>query len=179
MHRDAIDERDLELLHALQIAPRVSWTDAARILGASRATLAERWQRLCAAGLAWVTAHPGGSYRNVTLALVEVDCVPGARARVVEAVCRDPRAVTVEESTRGRDLLLTVVTADLAGLTGFLLDELETLDGVARQRSYVATTVHRHGSHWRLDALSPDQQAAFERVAVRPVEAVTPPRCWP
>lgn len=182
MHSADIDERDLELLHGLQIAPRVSWTDAAQILGASRATLAERWQRLRSAGLAWVTAHPGGSYRNVTLALVEVDCLPGARAHVVEAVCRDPRAVTVEESTRGRDLLLTVITADLAGLTRFLLDDLETLDGVARQRSYLATAVHRHGSHWRLDALEPAQRAAFERAArvVRPPGTVTPPRnAWP
>lgn len=181
MHID-INERDLELLHALQIAPRVSWTDAGRVLGTTRATLAARWQRLRSAGLAWVTAHPGGSYRNVTLALVEVDCLPGARAHVVEAVCRDPRAVTVEESTRGRDLLLTVIAADLADLTAFLLDDLETLPGVARQRSYVATAVHRHGSHWRLDALSPAQQSEFERLAARMHrgDQVAPPHdAWP
>lgn len=182
MHTDGIDERDLELLHALQIEPRVSWSDAARILGSSRATLVERWNRLRSAGLAWVTAHPGGSYRNVTLALVEVDCLPGARAQVVEAVCRDPRAVTVEESTRGRDLLLTVITADLPSLTTFLLEDLEALPGVARQRSYLATTVHRHGSHWRLDALAPAQQVGLQRTSrVAPAaEALTPPRhAWP
>jgi len=182
MGSDKIEEGDLELLHALQIAPRVSWAEAARILGTSRATLAARWQRLRADGLAWVTAHPGGSYRNVTLALVEADCLPGARAQVVEGICRDPRVVTVEESTRGRDLLLTVITADLAGLTALLLDDLETLPGVARQRSYLATTVHRHGSHWRLDALSPAQQAAFERIA-RAASAASPAspsrNAWP
>ena len=182
MYIDDIDERDLELLHALQIAPRVGWSDAGRILGANRATLAERWHRLRSAGLAWVTAHPGGSYRSVTLALVEVDCLPGARARVVEAVCGDPRVVTVEESTRGRDMLLTVITADLAGMTAFLLDDLETLEGVARERSYIATAVHRHGTHWRLNALTPAQQSAFERLAGprRPTDRIAPPRdAWP
>lgn len=162
-----LEEADLALLHGLQIAPRVPWAEAARILGASAASLAARWARLRDAGLAWVTAHPGGSYRHVTLAMVEVDCLPGARADVLAAVCADPRAVTVEESTRGRDLLLTVITVDLPALTRFVLDDLETLPGVERQRTYVATAVHRHGSHWRLDALDPGQVAAFERTARR------------
>jgi DNA-binding Lrp family transcriptional regulator len=179
---DAIDEPDLALLHALQITPRVSWAEAARVLGSNPATLAARWNRLRERGLAWVTAYPGGSYRQVTLALVEVDCLPGARKSVVEAVCRDPRAVTVEESTRGRDLLLTVITPDLAALTAFVLDDLEALPGVERQRTYVATAVHRHGTHWRLDALDPAQVSALEAEQARatPAERATPPaRAWP
>ena len=177
-----LDERDLRLLHGLQIAPRVSWTDAARILGANRAALAARWDRLRSAGLAWVSAQPGGGYQDVTLALVEVDCLPGARSDVVRAVCRDPRVATVEESTRGRDLLLTVITHDLPALTEFLLDDLELIPGVERQRSHVATRVHRHGSHWRLDALEPAQEAEFERIArnaATPVTGAPPPDSRP
>jgi DNA-binding Lrp family transcriptional regulator len=162
---DDLDERDLQLLHGLQIAPRASWTDVAAILGTTRATPVGRWERMRSAGLAWVSAQPGNAYRDVTLALVEVDCLPGMRPSVVRALCEDARVVTVEESTRGRDLLLTVITHGLPALTAFLLDGLECLPGVARQRSYVATAVHRHGSHWRLDALSPAQEAAFEKLA--------------
>ncbi len=177
-----LDERDLRLLHGLQIAPRIPWAEAARILGTTAAGEAARWARLRRHGLAWITAHPGGSYRRVTLALVEVDCLPGARRAVVDAVCADPRAVTVEESTRGRDLLLTVITENLAALTAFVLDDLETLPGVARQRTHVATAVHRHGSHWRLDALGPAEEAAFEAAARRDTAAVPPPpprHAWP
>jgi DNA-binding Lrp family transcriptional regulator len=164
-----LSERDRELLHALQVAPRVSWAEAARILDSTPAALARRWARLRERGLAWVTAHPGGTYRGLTLAMVEVDCLPGRRADVVRAVCADPRAVTVEESTRGRDLMLTVITPDLLSLTRFVLDELERLPGVERQRTYLATTVHRHGTHWRIDALTPAQVRALEQVArVRP-----------
>ncbi len=181
MHPETINERDLELLHGLQIAPRVSWAEAARILGSTAATLSARWAGLQSAGLAWVTAHPGGSYRHVTLALVEVDCLPRARAEVVAAVCQDPRVVTVEGSTRGRDLLLTVIARDLSDLGTLVLDELETLPGVARQRTLVATAVHRDGSDWRLDTLTPAQQAAFEQAArTTTVPGAAPPaHAWP
>lgn len=177
----ALDEKELRLLHGLQVAPRIPWAEAARILGTTAAGEAARWARLRERGLAWITAHPGGSYRRVTLALVEVDCLPGARRAVVDAACADPRAVTVEESTRGRDLLLTVITEDLAALTRYVLDDLETLPGVARQRTFVATAVHRHGSHWRLDALSPVEESAFQAAAREParVPAAPPRDAWP
>jgi DNA-binding Lrp family transcriptional regulator len=177
----ALDEKELRLLHGLQVAPRIPWAEAARILGTTAAGEAARWAGLRERGLAWITAHPGGSYRRVTLALVEVDCLPGARRAVVDAVCADPRAVTVEESTRGRDLLLTVITEDLAALTRYVLDDLETLPGVARQRTFVATAVHRHGSHWRLDALGPVEESAFQAAARESARVPpTPPRdAWP
>ncbi|MDQ0381379.1 Lrp/AsnC family transcriptional regulator [Amycolatopsis thermophila] len=170
-------ELDLELLHGLQIAPRISWAEAARILGSTPATLAARWARLRREGLAWVTAHRGGGYPPPVLALVEVDCLPGARAEVVRAMCADRRAVTVEESTRGRDLLVTTLTRDLDGLTEFVLDDLGSLPGVERQRTSVITTLHRHGGDWRLGALDRWQEAAFEAAAkaMRPARGVTPP----
>lgn len=177
-----LTEDDLALLHVLQIAPRIPWVEAARVLGAGAATLAARWERLTSQGLAWVTAYPGGSYRRVTLALVELDCLPGARAGVVAAVCRDPRVVTVEESTRGRDVLLTVITAGLPELTALVLDDLEAVPGVARQRTLVATAVHRHGTHWRLDALAPAQIRAVEGWVARsaPAAPARPPAtAWP
>lgn len=181
VHEATLDELDLQLLHGLQVAPRVSWSDAARILGSTPATLASRWHRLRSQGLAWVTAHPGGNYRHVTLALVEVDCQPGARAEVIEALCADPLVVTVEESTRGRDLLLTVITPGLGLLSSFLLDGLEALPGIARHRCSVATAVHRHGSDWRLDALDPSQEQAFRAGTRRsPASAGPPPAgSWP
>jgi DNA-binding Lrp family transcriptional regulator len=146
------------------------------------AALSARWQRLRSAGLAWVTAHPGGTFGHVVVALVEVDCVPGARAEVVRVLCRDARVVTVEESTRGRDLLLTVMTRDLRALTAFALDDLPCIPGVDRQRTYLTTAVHRDGSKWRLDALDPERQAAFAAASqvTNSAQGVTPPpNAWP
>jgi DNA-binding Lrp family transcriptional regulator len=176
VHPGAVTELDLELLHGLQIAPRISWVDAARILRTTPATLAARWARLRREGLAWITAHRGGSPPPV-LALVEVDCVPGTRAEVARALCADRRAVTVEESTRGRDLLVTALTRDLAGLTAFVLDDLSAQPGVQRQRTSVVTTLHRHGGDWRLGALDRWQESAFEAAAaeMRPTRRMRPP----
>lgn len=181
MHTELLTEQDLELLHGLQIAPRVSWAEAARILGSTPETLAARWARLHSEGLAWITAHPGGDYRQVVFALVEIDCLPGGRADAVRAVCADRRVVTVEESTRGRDLVLTVITHDLADLTRLVLDELPRMPGVERQRTYPMTAMHGDGSAWRFDALSPAQELAFENAAraTRPARAVTPVHAGP
>ncbi|MET9761972.1 winged helix-turn-helix transcriptional regulator [Streptomyces sp. NPDC006372] len=170
-----VSERDLELLHGLQIAPRVSWAEAGRILGSAPAALAERWERLHSAGLVWITAHRSGSHRGMVFALVEVDCVPRRRADVVRALCADRRVATVEESTRGRDLLLTVLTRDLADLTRLVLDDMPAIPGLERQRTAVCTAVHRDGSNWRLDALNRYQAQAFAAAAIRPVPGVTPP----
>lgn len=173
-----LNEEDRRLLHALQIAPRVSWVDAARILRRSPATLATRWERLTSAGYAWVAAYPGGLYRDITMALVEVDSRPGQREPLVAAVCADPRAITVEESTRGRDLLLTVMTRDLEGLSRFVLDDLTTMPGFERQRTYLVTAVHRDGSHWRLDALEPQEVTTLQALeaATRYNPQIRPPQ---
>ncbi|HET7303398.1 MAG TPA: Lrp/AsnC family transcriptional regulator [Segeticoccus sp.] len=159
-------EQDLAIIHALQIAPRMSWAEAARVLGGTPQALATRWRRLRDEGLAWVTVHPAGTGGEV-IAMVEIDCLPGWRVRVARALCADPRVASVEEAARGCDLLLTVIAEDLTALSGFVLDDLRAVEGVANQRSFLATSVHRQGSSWRLRALDGPQQAALEAVALR------------
>jgi DNA-binding Lrp family transcriptional regulator len=171
----ALEEADLALIHALQITPRAGWADIAPVLGSSPATLAARWARLRGEGLAWVTAYPGVTFPEVTVALVEIDCTPGARPAVVGHLCQDPRALTVEESARGRDLLLTVMVPDLRALTRFVLDDLPAVDGIAAQRTYLATEVHFEGSRWRLDALDPHQAAALHALRTSAAPSGTPP----
>jgi DNA-binding Lrp family transcriptional regulator len=171
---DLLDELDLSLVNALQIVPRISWSEAGRVLGVGPQALAARWDRLRTAGLAWVAVHPGGTYRHQATALVEVDCRAGAHRDVVEALCADPRVVTVEESTQGYDLLLTVMTTDIAQMSRFVVDDLGAMAGVAGRRTYLATAVHRDGSGWRLDALSRAQVRSLENIARRS-HAATPP----
>lgn len=177
-----LDERDLELLHGLQIAPRAGWAEAARILGSTPATLAAHWERLRSAGTAWIAAYPGDGAAELLVSFVELDCVPGTKQYVLPALCRDPRVISIEESARGRDLLLTVMTADMPTLTRFLLDELAHWDGVAAQRTYFVKQVHVQGNAWRLGALDQRQSAAFESLARarEPAHRRTAPRsAWP
>lgn len=182
---DVLDEEDLALLHGLQIAPRVSWSAAAAILGSSPATLAARWSRLRDQGLAWVTAHPSGRSAGVVVALVEVDCWPGSRADVVRTLCADTRVATVEESARDRDLLLTVMAPGLPEMTRFVLDDLARVPGVEHTRTHLTTAIHSQGSSWRLDALDRQRRLEFERIAAKPTGVgsrtggLPPATAWP
>ncbi len=162
-----LDEQDLSLLHALQIAPRVSWADAARVLGSTATTLAARWERLRCSGTAWVTAHTGGKLSTVTLAFVELDVAPQRRGEVIGSLCRDPRAASINETASGREMILTVLTPDHDSLTRFVLDELPRIPGVQRIDTHLATKVHAEGSHWRLDALDPAQRSELHAASRR------------
>jgi DNA-binding Lrp family transcriptional regulator len=177
-----LGEADLALIHALQVAPRVSWAQAAPVLGASPTALAERWARLRNSGLAWITAQVNPSRADLTVAFVEVDCLPEARSDVVRRLCQDPRAVTVEEAARGRDLQVTVFVRDLPALTRFVLDDLPRVPGVRQTRSRLATGLHVEASRWRLDVLEPAQVRALAALAgqYRGEPGGTPPRDpWP
>lgn len=175
-----LDEPDLQLVNALQIAPRASWATLSRVLGVGAQTLAARWERLSTSGAAWVATHPGGRYHDIVTALIELDCVPGAQAGVVAALCADPRVVTVEESAQEHDLLLTVMTADLPEMTSFVLDQLTSMEGVSQRRVHLATSVFHDGSHWHLHALSREQLERLARLP-RPTQATTrpPANSWP
>lgn len=180
MQQPALDEDDLELVHTLQIAPRISWAAAGRVLRRSPATLLSRWQRLRAEGLAWVTVHPGGDLREHTVAFVDVDCGPGERSAVAQRLCQDPRVVSVDETAAGRDLLLTVIVRGLDELTRLVLDDLTAMPGVLRQHTSVVTELHRQASRWRLDALNAAQRSVLEAEA-QPAggDGSMPREAWP
>lgn len=161
-----VDEVDLALMHALQIAPRAPWTLVGQVLGINPVTAARGWQRLTDQQLAWVTCYPGqGLATRHVVAFVEADCEPAARHRLVETLVRDPRVATVEVIASGRDLFLTMFIADLRALSRFLLDELSVLPGVRGTRTQLGTGIYAHGAGWRLDALNADQTERISRAA--------------
>ncbi|MFJ8996197.1 Lrp/AsnC family transcriptional regulator [Streptomyces sp. NPDC102279] len=153
-----VDETDLMLLNALQIAPRASWTSLGQTLGLNPTTLARRWERLGAHGDAWISAYlsPTGSGG----ALVEVDCDANTAHSAAETLARDPRIATVEETSGARDLLLNVSTSSISALSDCLRGVQQAV-GVRSVRSHVVTTVVTEASTWRLDALEPGQQLAL------------------
>lgn len=158
MHSEFLSEQDLALINALQIAPRAAWKDLAPILGGTPASVAGRWHRIAREGSAWITAYPAMKPRNVLLCYIELDCEPGTKQEIMARLFDEPRVVTVEESARGRDLLLTVMCRDLNGVTKFALDDLPAIPGVLRPRMHFVTKLHSEGNAWRLDSLDADQR---------------------
>jgi DNA-binding Lrp family transcriptional regulator len=171
------DETDLALIHALQIAPRSSWTLIGRVLGISATTASRRWDRLVGDGLAWVTCLPGPAlWAQHVLAFVDVDCEPAALPRVVEALTNDPRVATVEVTTGTSDLMLTVFAADLPILSHLVINRIGCLEGVRGVRTRLGTGVYAQGAGWRLDALTSEQQSRLGRAAPPPRATIATPQ---
>ena len=160
-----ISEEDLQLINALQIAPRISWSDAAGILGVHATTLAARWERLKASGAAWSTAHLMGDPKQMCLALVDVDCQMSSRAAVTAALAAIPEVVTVEEAASNRDLMLTVITPTLAQFSDIVLEQLKEIPGLTKYQTALCTRLHSGGYAWRLNVLDKSQMAALQALA--------------
>ena len=160
-----LSEEDLALIHALQIAPRVSWADAAEILGVHATTLAARWERLRAGGASWITAHLIGDPKQMCLAFVAVDCEMNRRDDVTARLAAMPEIVTVEEAASNRDLMLTVITGSLEEFSTNVVSRLKDIDGLLKYQTSLCTRLHAGGDSWRLNVLSRAQQASFRGLA--------------
>ncbi|OEU96962.1 hypothetical protein AN216_18145 [Streptomyces oceani] len=171
-----MDETDLAIANALQIAPRAPWATVGEALGLSAVTVARRWHRVSSSGLAWVTATGSPElWRLLCNAFVDVDCRPAEREAVALTLARDPRTKSVMEVAGGRDLHLNVVTLDLPALSRFVLDRVSSLPGVTRVNTQVTTRIQVAGSDWRLDALSRDQRRLLRAASTRTPPAGTVP----
>jgi DNA-binding Lrp family transcriptional regulator len=164
-----LDEDDLQLINALQIAPRLPWTQIGEVLGRHPTSLADRWQKLRSTGAAWVTAHPIGAPEQMSLSFHDVQCDPARRREVIAAVCRIPDVVTVEECFRNRDMMLTVITPTPAWLGESVYPQLDRIPGVIRYETSFCTKLHSGGYAWRLKSLSASQQASLAELAGAPV----------
>ncbi|MFF8846282.1 Lrp/AsnC family transcriptional regulator [Streptomyces sp. NPDC015127] len=152
------DEAELELLNALQIHPRASWSLLGEVLQADPATVARRWARLENSGRAWIAVVPGFVEPAEALcAFIEVECEAGAAHGVAERLVTDPRVGSVEHMTGSFDLLLTVIVRDLAALSAYVLTVLGRIDGVRSTSAHVATALHTEGSQWQVRALGAAQ----------------------
>lgn len=167
---------DLELVHALQIAPRASWTQLGSALGRHPTTLAARWDRLRGDGHAWVTGHLGTSALQGCMAFIGVECQPGRRTEVLERLCAVPEISTVEEAARAWDVRLTVLARDWQQLSRDVLPLVRAEPTILRTHVTVATQLKAMGNNWRLDILSPEQH---RRVAAVHPEVVRPPGATP
>ncbi|CAM5626368.1 Lrp/AsnC family transcriptional regulator [Streptomyces tanashiensis] len=170
-----LDELDLSLVNTLQIDPRAPWSRIGRALDLDPVTVARRWSRLTETGVAWITAQPGrAQISQGCLAFVEVDCQAGRALEVANTLAQWPHVLTVEHTSGGRDLLLTVSTPTLPALSGYLLERLGALPGISATRTQLGTHVFTHATDWRLRALDPRQRAHI--TAERPTRSPSTPQ---
>ncbi|MDI2124985.1 Lrp/AsnC family transcriptional regulator [Yinghuangia seranimata] len=155
-----LSEADLALVHALQVRPRASWTDLARVLDVDPVTVARRYGRLADRGEVWVGASPGPRlFDQLCVAYVEIDCTAGSAAGVAAVLGRHPQAVTIERPADTHRLLVTVATGDVAAMSRYTLDVLSAVPDVAAVRSSIVSHMFTEGGRWRIDALDAGQRS--------------------
>ncbi|WP_030930049.1 Lrp/AsnC family transcriptional regulator [Streptomyces sp. NRRL S-646] len=149
---ERLDEFDLRVINALQVAPRAPWSALARGVGADPGTVARRWERLRERGLAWTAVYPGLA-SGAPGAFVDLVCEPGRLDDVVRVLADDPECVSLDITSGERNLMLSVRAIDERSLTSYALDRVGELPGVLSSRVHLAVGSTAEGGMWRLRAL--------------------------
>ena len=155
-----LSEEDLTLIHALQLRPRASWTVLGSALGVDPVTVARRWSRLVGRGEAWILGSPGPQlFEHICVAFVEIECAVGSANAVAQALSGHAHALTLERPAGSHDLLATVATRDLDGMSRYTLDILPAIPGVTALRTRIVTHMFTEGGSWRIASLDSSQRA--------------------
>jgi DNA-binding Lrp family transcriptional regulator len=172
MRQDSVDELDLALINALQIAPRASWQAVGGALGIDPVTAARRWSRLSEAGLAWVTCVAGPqAHGEFCMAYIEVACAPGRVPEVANVLAGHEEVRYLHRLAAQYELLVVIAVASPGDVADYLSGRLGRTDGVAGYRAQLRTIGYREPSAWRLHHLTPAQRTMLEaaaRPAARP-----------
>ena len=160
---DVIRESDLELVDALQVNPRASWSAIGAVLGVSALAAARRWRTLEERGIAWSGAVMGPAlFRG---AFVELSCRPATSEDVVRQLAAMPDVLTVGRTTGDFDVYAITAAPSASALRASLWSGIDRLD-VVRKRVHVYTRVHG-GPDWRLTVLSRDQSEQIRETVPR------------
>ncbi|NDL57865.1 Lrp/AsnC family transcriptional regulator [Phytoactinopolyspora mesophila] len=162
---NVLDELDLEIVNALQLAPRARWADLAPILGADPTTLARRWQRLTDDGIARITVVPRrGTVSQQSVAYVELRCANGAIPKVTARLAADPDVLTIHH-TAGFAQLMIVLTAG-PRLPDYLLNRIGPISGVLDYAVHIITDLPFETDRWHIRALTADQHNRLRALGV-------------
>ncbi|GAA1919727.1 Lrp/AsnC family transcriptional regulator [Arthrobacter gandavensis] len=160
-----LDEDDLLLINALQIGPRLPWTAIGAVLDRHPTSLALRWEKLAAAGAAWITSHPVGDPEQMSLSFHDVQCDPAQRRSVVQALADMPDVFSIDECHRNRDMMLTVITPTPAWLAESVYPLFDRIPGLTRYETSFCTQLHHGADSWQLGALNAAQRKKLSQLA--------------
>jgi DNA-binding Lrp family transcriptional regulator len=159
MQDRSLKDADLRLVDALQIWPRAPWSAVASVLDEDPVTIARRWARISEGGLAWVVVQPPTS-PDSRGGLVEVECVAGSIAEVVEELAADPECVSIEVCSGARDLMLTITCPSARAFNDYLIGRVSAVLQIRAVRAHPVIRMLAGGSRWRLRHLDAEQAAA-------------------
>lgn len=164
-----IAESDLEIVNALQLNPRASWTELASVLDMDSTTIARRWRRLVADGHAWVNAVAIG--RAHIFGYLMISSTQDSVAEVGERLRQLSCAYLLARTEGEFEYFVGVVAADQKSLDALVCEHLAADPGILSIRSRVGVKVYRDGFSWEPGALGQAGRAQLTPASTKAAEA--------
>jgi DNA-binding Lrp family transcriptional regulator len=156
---DTLEGGDLDLVAALQIAPRAGVRVLADVLGVSTGTISRRMGRLREQhGMRVVGQVPWWVAGDATPHHVWISTDPGRTDAVAAAVAELDEAQFVSTTTGRADVYCILHPARRAAAAALLTATLPSITGVAHTHSELGLHRYQSGSNWRLDRLGDDRE---------------------
>ncbi|WP_197321115.1 Lrp/AsnC family transcriptional regulator [Saccharomonospora sp. NB11] len=158
---ESLDAEDLDLVAALQVAPRAPLSRLSEVLGWSSSTVSRRLARLESARLLrvigqldWPITGRGNPWH------VWVDTAPGESDKVASALAELPQTQFVATTTGRADVFCTMQPGHDDDLPA-LLDRVPSLDGVRSTHTELVLRGVTKADSWRLPRLTDEQVSAL------------------
>lgn len=173
----ALDDDDLDLVAALQHAPRAPLSLLAEVLGVSASTAGRRLARLesdrllrVIGQLDWSVSGEGHPWH------VWVTAEPGRATEVARRLADLPETSHVAVTAGQADVYCSVQPARRDHTTELLTRTVPAIPGVRSARSELVLSATTKSDSWRLPRLDPDQVQQLTRHAAQDEPVSGPPR---
>lgn len=172
---DALDDADLDLVAALQVAPRAPLSALADVLGSSASTVGRRLARLADERLLrvigqveWPMLAEGNPMH------IWVATVPGQARQVAGRLAELPEIPFVATTTGRTDVYCSLHATRRAGARELLMNRIPSVPGVRSAHTELVLRASAKSDSWRLRRLGDDQLRALREVADPLDEAAEP-----
>jgi len=163
-----IGEFDLQVVHALQEAPRAPWSVLASVLGTDARTVSRRYDDLVSSGSLRIMATPGPRMLGqIRWALLRAETLPGQAEKVARQLAIWPMATTIRVLDGSFGIYALLSGEDNRAIWRAAQDR------IARTPEIVTADIHTIiesldvGRAQRLDSLSRTQVAALRTYATK------------
>ncbi len=171
-----LSDLDFALVNALQLNPRLSWTQVGQFLDVSPSTALRHWTDLVERRLAWTACAvmPDVSRSPISMALVEIRTTSGCRESVADVLIHTPWIINLEYTSGDRDLLLTVVLPTIVDIDRAVAETVTPMAGVIGTRTHIVRHLYQEGSVMNMNVLPATTIDAIKRSRAQEVDIPFP-----
>ncbi|MDA3629249.1 Lrp/AsnC family transcriptional regulator [Saccharopolyspora sp. WRP15-2] len=171
----ALDDLDLDLVSALQEAPRAPINALADAVGSSPTTVGRRLQRMHAEQVLRVIGQLDWTLVSDTHPRhVWITTAPGRLQDVARQVAEIPEAQYVAMATGRADVYCTVRPLGRDSVKDLLTQRLPSVPGVVSTQSDLVLKPFGRAEAWRIDRLDAAQRAVLDPYRIEAQESVAP-----